>query len=156
MQDTEKQAIIGQLAPKLKALMAAPIRLRNIGDQAEGWVPVLGECHRNVDRWIADHPDDRAVRGWISTQNTAPWGFDQFSSHSVVQTPTGELIDVTLPQSERHHDFVRHPGTEAEFLDLVANNGCPWIHIALDGPDPRIQQFTELLVSAEEGDQRPL
>ncbi len=148
MQDTEKQLIIGQLAPTLKALMATPTRLKNVGDQIDGWVPVRGGCHSNVDKWVADHPGDTAVRGWISTQYQAPWGYEQYSSHSVVQTRAGELIDVTLPQGECNHDFVRHPGTEVEFLDLVADSGCPWINIQLDGPDPRIQQFTELLASA--------
>jgi hypothetical protein len=149
MQDTEKQVIIDQLAPKLKALMGAPTRLKNVGDQVKGWSPVRGDCHRNVDRWVADHPEDIAVRGWISTQYQARWGFYQYSSHSVVQTGAGELIDVTLPQDECPHDFVQHPGPDAEFLALVDNNGCPWVEVQLDGPDPRLQEYADLAASMD-------
>ena len=144
MKDTEKQVIIRDLGAKLKALTATAEQLRNVGDQVNGWKPTLGKCHENVDSWIAAHHGDRAARGWILTQYLAPFGFDRFTSHSVIQTPTGELLDVTLPLHECHHRFVRHPGSDAEFLGLVANNGCPWIDIPLDGPDPRLDEYQSL------------
>jgi hypothetical protein len=46
------------------------------------------ECHANVARWVADHPEHFAVHGWLITAQTV------FALHSVVDTGT-ELLDIT-------------------------------------------------------------
>lgn len=72
--------------------------------------PALSKCHSNVDRWVAENPGYVAVRGWLVMSY-------RYERHSVVRTPHGELIDITLASPYR---FLEHPGSEAEFLDFGA------------------------------------
>lgn len=98
-----------------------------VGDSTPGWEPEPGRCHDNVARWLSQHSEDRAVRGWLHVPYVAPPGYARFYSHSVVLTPTGRLLDVSLAPHDGRHEFVRHPGPEGEFLTAVANNGMPLI-----------------------------
>ncbi len=57
------------------------------------WQGDFNKCHENVERWIAFHPEDRAVRGYLVT---SPIEFSAlFDLHSVVERKDGSLIDVT-------------------------------------------------------------
>jgi len=149
MERAEKLVLIHDLQDRLKALICAAVQVKNIGDQISGWEPIMGRCHQNVDRWVSKHPDDRATRGWIRTAYMALPGFIRLMSHSVVETPAGTLLDVTLPVRECHHQFIRHPGSDAEFLELVADNGCPWIDIPLDEPDLGLAELADLVRQME-------
>ncbi len=68
-----------------------------------------------------------AVRGWLHVPYVAPPGYTRFYSHSVVMTPDGRLLDISLSHRDGRHAFMRHPGPEIEFLTAVANNGLPMI-----------------------------
>lgn len=98
-----------------------------IGDCTPGWSPEPGKCHEHVARWLELHPKDRAVRGWLYVPYVSPPGYARFYSHSVVETPAGKLLDVSLRVRDGTHRFVRHPWPEAEFLAAVANNGMPLV-----------------------------
>ena len=58
-----------------------------------GEVPKFGECHANVDRWIAENPEHKAIRGWVIDGGMGE--YVNFVAHSAVRIPSGELIDIT-------------------------------------------------------------
>jgi hypothetical protein len=57
------------------------------------WQGDFNKCHENVDRWIALHPEDRSVRGYLVVSATEFSAL--FDLHSVVERKGGPLIDVT-------------------------------------------------------------
>jgi|GEM_PF-5102140 len=64
------------------------------------------ECHRNVGRWVQEHPGHRAVAGWLVT------GVGILVLHSVVDTGLA-LLDITpRPGTDGHRflDFIPWPG----------------------------------------------
>ena len=117
-----RAALAAFLYRSLPGEHAAPV-----GDRVPGWQPEPGRCHANVDRWLALNPEDRAVRGWLHVPYLALPGLTRFYSHSVIQTPDGRLLDVSLTARDPHHAFVRHPGPEDEFLTAVIQNGMVMI-----------------------------
>jgi hypothetical protein len=98
-----------------------------VGDRTSSWQLEPGHCHDNVERWLAQHAEGRAVRGWLHVPYVAPPGYTRFYSHSVVLTPDSRLLDVSLSTRDGRHAFMRHPGPEIAFLTAVANNGLPMI-----------------------------
>jgi hypothetical protein len=42
-------------------------------------------------------------------------------------------MDITLPSTESAHSFIRHPGSDKDFLELVRSNGAPWVDHRLSG-----------------------
>jgi hypothetical protein len=85
------------------------------------------KCHENVDRFVAENPDYKAVRGWISIN---AWIRD---AHSIVEGPGGERFDITPfePESCRSATrFAEHMGDEESFQGERAYQGqfywtCP-------------------------------
>jgi hypothetical protein len=59
------------------------------------------DCHRNVERWILDHPRHRHARGWL----VMPGG--HFVRHSVVQFEDGRLVEITYVDGT-HRRFIWH------------------------------------------------
>ncbi|MGB2595759.1 MAG: hypothetical protein WBC87_12645, partial [Pseudolabrys sp.] len=47
--------------------------------------PSENDCHGNVDRWVLQHPGDRAVRGWLVFDNFLMTRVCRFNAHSVVE-----------------------------------------------------------------------
>ena len=72
--------------------------------------PIAHNCHVNVDRWVAENPADRPIRGWLVASNLSGAVLDK---HSVVCGGDGTWFDITPLNSPT--PFVAHPGTEAEF-----------------------------------------
>ena len=96
------------------------------GPASEHW------CHENVDRWVFEHPDHKAVRGWLVfdwTENelgrrllslasvTLPRC--RFTAHSVVETPDGRLFDLTPSQASQRYPFLRHHEADGEFETII-------------------------------------
>lgn len=79
------------------------------------WKPDLGKCHENVDRWVLTHDGCTAIRGWLDISNEAIPPNRRFAAHSVVFDGT-ELFDITLGNNKPRHQFVRHPGTDDDFM----------------------------------------
>jgi len=86
----------------------------NIG----GWQPVRGQCHYNVKTIVERDRRYKAVRGWVYA-DYSELGRATFFSHSIIETPEGELIDITPNPSPWHYPFIRHDGTEDDFADIV-------------------------------------
>ncbi|CAB3972588.1 MULTISPECIES: hypothetical protein [Burkholderia] len=71
------------------------------------WAPASGRCHEQVDCWLAMHPGDTPVRGWLSDGGNDAQ--QRFVSHSLVRTTAGELLDVAYPPPPYVQHFVEHP-----------------------------------------------
>ena len=82
-----------------------------IGD----WCPDWNECHLNVDRWCAEHPNCRAVRGWL----LVPRGtIVQFYAHSVIANEDGTLTDITPRVTPHKYPFLRHDEADGAFCQF--------------------------------------
>jgi hypothetical protein len=70
---------------------AVRVRFREV-QLSEGEIK-LNDCHRNVDCWVENFPESKAVRGWLFWP---PNGAGQytFMAHSVVDE-NGHLVDLT-------------------------------------------------------------
>lgn len=115
-----------------------------MGDQVPGWSPLPGKCHDNVARWLEMNAGDKPVRGWLAMPYLTPSNRLRFCSHSVVERPSGELMDVTLTAKDGEHRFIRHPGPEAAFLAAVANNGLPTLEHVISPDAPQLPCTAEL------------
>lgn len=87
-----------------------------------GFAPVHHECHRNVDLWVQAHPRDQPVRGWLSFDAFYLLGYHRFQPHSVVADENGRLFDVTPSLASQRYPFLRHEGTDAEYVALVESS----------------------------------
>ncbi|MBR8028549.1 hypothetical protein KDX27_31410 [Burkholderia cenocepacia] len=87
------------------------------------WAPALGRCHEQVERWLAMHPGDTPVRGWLSDGGNDAQ--QRFVSHSLVRTVSGELLDVAYPPPSYVQHFVEHPAAAGDFFALV--RGELWV-----------------------------
>jgi hypothetical protein len=131
------------LAALLYERLDSAVHVRQCGDRIDGWRPRAGLCHENVVEWVKRNPDHRPVRGWLYAPYLTTENIARFLSHSIIETEPGELMDITLASTEWAHPFIRHIGSEEEFLKLVHNNGAPWI-------DHRKNPEAEYLCSDEE------
>jgi hypothetical protein len=129
MDDAQKIALAAFLFERLDTA----VRIQQCGDKLDHWTPEPGRCHENVALWIKLHPSHRPIRGWLYAPYLTTTDTARFLSHSIVETETGELMDVTLPSNEWAHPFIRHEGSEDEFLELIRNNGTPWLDHRIEG-----------------------
>lgn len=79
-----------------------------------GLILLEHECHGNADNWVLRNPGSKAVRGWIYFN-----ALGLFTAHSVVEVENGMLIDITPSKTSQRYPFIRHPGSEDEFNELV-------------------------------------
>ncbi|AIV73730.1 hypothetical protein X994_6523 (plasmid) [Burkholderia pseudomallei] len=96
-------------------------------DELPAWHPVAGECHDNADAWVAAHPGDTLLRGWLYQRlDRLPEGLMHvFVAHSVVRTRDGALIDVTLRSLEPTGRFLQHPDDVGGFFGFLLNPASP-------------------------------
>jgi hypothetical protein len=83
------------------------------------WRPKESDCHANVDYFAERRPQYQPVRGWLAVSDQI------LNAHSVVcrRSWPRKLYDITPPKPNRERlamRFVRHRGTEDEFLVLRA------------------------------------
>jgi len=93
----------------------------------DGWEPEYYQCHRNVHRWVQEHPEARHVLGFSVYDFRADLGFVRFLAHSVIEKPRGTLLEITPTRSGVPRPFLRYLGpiedfvriTRSTFLDAV-------------------------------------
>lgn len=93
------------------------------GDQLPGFHPVPNQCHDNADRWVNANRGDLVLRGWLldaegDADTYSPY---RFVAHSVVLTTLGNMIDVTLPSTERARRFIVHPYEVCGFFAILCS-----------------------------------
>jgi len=112
-----------RLATALLALLDSARPADPQGDRLAGWKPVRGECHDNVDRWVALYPEARAVRGWRHEDFNGVT--HKFVAHSAIRT-AGGLVDVTLPCTEPARPFIEHPREVCGFFAVLCRVGLDY------------------------------
>ena len=71
------------------------------------------ECHQNAQRFVALHPEYTLVNGWLQQSHMI------FVKHSVVRSPSGELICVTLDKEDRYRFTVHLDEWDRQPFDLL-------------------------------------
>lgn len=100
----------------------------------------FNECHANAERYVAENPQCRVIRGWLLEDFS---DFSYFNAHSVVQLEDGSLLDPT--PLRRVCLFLPHWGTEDEFAVLRHNRPrvqYPYLDFELSN-DPPIDEPNE-------------
>jgi hypothetical protein len=95
--------------------------------------PRIGECHPNVDAWVAAHADCIAIRGWAIYLDQGILGI-RLTAHSVVRGPDRKLFDITPLADERVRPsmrFVCHTGDDKAFA--VERDRCIFITCPCSG-----------------------
>jgi hypothetical protein len=98
------EAFRATLRHRAPAAKFVPFREVQFQDGAE---PQANACHVNVERWVTENPQHKAVRGWLVTS-----GF-LLDRHSVIVDEHGELFDITPIALPYRPPFLS--GSEAEF-----------------------------------------
>jgi hypothetical protein len=70
------------------------VSIKRVRVEGGDWQPEPNQCHKNVTLWCSWHPAQTALRGWL-VADYSEIGFYRFFAHSVVETETGNLIDLT-------------------------------------------------------------
>ena len=85
------------------------------------WEPQPKCCYQNVDLWIEQHPNCKAIRGWlVSIEEGFPVA--RFIPHSVIEEPDGTLVDITPTPVPLTRPFLRHEEGNEDFDDVVGDN----------------------------------
>lgn len=123
-----------ELARDLFGRLDQAMRVEPVTDP--DWQGEPGHCHENVARWIALHPTDRPVRGYLVSSPSEVGAV--FDLHSVVQREDGSLVDVTplqyqcafiryemsddqFDECRRHLSQIGHPPVELADLELMSS-----------------------------------
>ena len=99
--------LAAHLLERLKRGEAERVRQATAGD-LHGFDALASKCHENVNRWCAENPEHRPLRGWVVTSTL-------FDKHSVVDCGADGLLDITPLRDRSHTDFLRHVGSQEEF-----------------------------------------
>jgi hypothetical protein len=113
----DTQAYVTELCSRFGARQ----RVRFDPERASENGSLVGRCHENVDAWVAAHPGDQAVGGWVTWH--AVFGGVRLTAHSVVRGTGGDLFDITPLGDESYRagmEFVPHIGDEAAFFEMKA------------------------------------
>lgn len=78
----------------------------------DGSRPQPACCHDNVDRWVREHPECVAQRGWLVSATSGDAIL--VDAHSVVRLADGRLVDITLRGADQFAPFIAHVG-DADF-----------------------------------------
>jgi hypothetical protein len=119
--------------PVLLALLARRhqrVILRRADAKIGQWRPRPHYCFENVDYWVRCSPQCKRVDGFVYFDYRR-WGlgFVRFVPHAVVEVEDGTLVDITPHGASDDYPFIRHVGTEEEFVALQAEQGG---HVGLD------------------------
>jgi hypothetical protein len=94
--------------------------------EANYWTPTPNDCHDNAEKWVQLNQGWSVVHGWLVFDLRVSHGYVDLLPHSIVRSPSGELVDVTplapqAPKAVGVFPFLSHLGAAKEFQHLVAN-----------------------------------
>jgi hypothetical protein len=120
------QRLVNDLFFRLQTAVKVPHAKVN----QSGFFAIPNLCHDNVDRFVRLNPSFKRVPGFLCTE-AAGRRIMSFVHHSVVETPAGDMLDVTpvaagvdLEELFRMpYPFLRHVGLEADYGRAV-EHGC--------------------------------
>jgi hypothetical protein len=120
--EAELQALATSLYARRAEAIVAPFTERSIGN----WKPSEGQCHRNVDWWVLNNPKSKAVRGWLvfdfHKTSMGLLRLVRFTAHSLIEDEDGTLHDITPSKASQRYPFIKHEGSEEEFISLVVEH----------------------------------
>ncbi len=122
-----------ELAAQLAAALPGT-QLPHVGDRTPGWTPERSGCHENARRWVEANPAFVIVHGWLNAKGETFENRLRFVSHSVVRSPDGELMDITLGTGDPRYAFILHPLDDAHFREWIIGRVATVDHCI--GPDP--------------------
>ncbi|MGA3983441.1 hypothetical protein ACI2TD_18160 [Ralstonia nicotianae] len=114
------EALRVSLAERLRAGTQRLPCADRYADELPDWRARASQCHDNVDRWLATHPGDCPVRGWLL--HAVMGSCYELVAHSMARTQGGVLIDVTLDRKAGHSAFIEHPAKLGGFFALLCAN----------------------------------
>jgi hypothetical protein len=109
-----EKAELLELGKRLYGFRETAVIVPYVEKSSVDWIPVEQECHANVDNWALRNPTSKAVRGWMYFNLLG-----MFTAHSIVEDENGVLLDITPSRAAQRYPFIRHPGSESEFVELV-------------------------------------
>ena len=115
----DRQAYVNEICGRYAEAVHVPFD----ADRAAANQSEIQRCHENVDAWVAKHPEDSAVRGWVTWYPVLDGVL--LTAHSVVRGADGELFDITPLGDESGRagmKFVRHLADEATFEEMKPLN----------------------------------
>ena len=83
-----------------------------------GWTPQMKQCHDDVQKWVSATPGHKHVRGYLIC-DYLDLGFWVVRSRSLVEFEDGTLVDITPRPIPWQYPFVRHLGSEEEFVQMA-------------------------------------
>jgi hypothetical protein len=121
MPDVDLMALAQSLYQRRHEAVMVPFEARTM---ASG-LPQEHECHDNIRRWISENPDHKPVRGWLvfdlHRTSRGLMSVCRFTAHSVVEEPSGRLIDITPSKASQRYPFLRDNGSEEQFVAIVTS-----------------------------------
>jgi hypothetical protein len=109
------------LAARLYERRKGAVSVKRVSIEGSGWQPDPNQCHRNVTLWCSSHPKHIPVRGWL-VADYSDIGFYRFFAHSVVETETGGLVDITPNLATWNYPFLRHDAADGDFAEIVEDH----------------------------------
>jgi hypothetical protein len=128
----------------LRLSEALPIPRRAV--EVNDWTPTPNDCHGNAEEWVRMNQGWMNVHGWLVADLRSSHDYVDLLPHSVVRSPSGELVDITPPPPEAPPSlaifpFLIHIGEAKEFRRFVAN--YPVAHLRVRGEAAVVSFFTE-------------
>ena len=111
----DKQAYVDQVCARFHDRQHIPFDAARATENGSE----IGRCHDNVDRWVAEHAGDRALRGWITWH--AVINGVRLTAHSVVMGSDDRPFDITPLSDEGLRawlTFVPHVGDDVSFARM--------------------------------------
>ncbi|MBX9776900.1 MAG: hypothetical protein K2Y71_21175 [Xanthobacteraceae bacterium] len=119
--DAEPQRVAKGVLDRLDEAVHVP--LREFGTQGRpeepGWHPQPKYCHYNVVAWVYRNPQHKHGKGYLVFDFRPLLRERLIQAHSVVELEDGSLIDITPSHASQSYPFVRHIGTDEEFVEMA-------------------------------------
>jgi hypothetical protein len=80
------------------------------------WQPQLKLCHENVDAYIKNTDGFKAARGWLYF-DLQGFNYVMFVQHSVLESPEGQLMEITPSDASQEYPFIRAYESDEEFFE---------------------------------------
>jgi len=118
---------VNEYAKILYSRVDTAVMLKRAAIEGGDWEPQPNMCHHNVSTWCRHMSEYKAVRGWLYF-DLPGLNYVKFLAHSAVQTPDGELLDITPSDASRDYPFIKSGLSEEKYAELVEIRGFGEIH----------------------------
>jgi hypothetical protein len=133
-------------ARSLLSRLSEALRIQRRAVEVGDWAPTPNDCHGNAEEWVRMNQGWMVVHGWLVADHRSSHDYVDLLPHSMVRSPSGELVDITPPPPEAPptvgiFPFLVHIGEANEFRRFVAN--YPVAHLRVRGGAATVSFFTD-------------